>query len=94
MACPTCDHTMQNLGVNGQKIFWCSRCGTLKTVSASFGDHGDYEEIENPIWVRNIIAKANLDTRFNSVSATVVTARFDCRQGYKEPTKLKMELEN
>lgn len=49
MACPTCDHTMQNLGVNGQKIFWCNRCGTIKTVI------GDYEEIEEPIWIQDII---------------------------------------
>ena len=24
--CPTCSHTMQDLGI----WFWCSRCGTLK----------------------------------------------------------------
>ena len=88
MACPTCDHTMQNLGVNGQKIFWCNRCGTIKTVTV------DFEEFEEPIWIRNIITKANLDTRFNSISSTVVTAKFDCRREYKESTKLKMKLEN
>ncbi len=32
MACDTCSHTMQNLGVEGQRIFWCPRCGSLKTV--------------------------------------------------------------
>lgn len=55
MACPTCDHTMQNLGVNGQNIFWCNRCGTIKTVI------GDYEEIEieETIWVKNIIHVAD-----------------------------------
>lgn len=31
MACPNCDHTMQNLGVNGQKVWWCPRCGTVKS---------------------------------------------------------------
>ncbi len=30
MACPTCSATMQNLGVEGQRIFWCPRCGTCK----------------------------------------------------------------
>lgn len=27
MACPICDHTMQNVGI---KVFWCPRCGTVK----------------------------------------------------------------
>lgn len=30
MACPTCDHTMQNLGGTAHKYFWCPRCGTLR----------------------------------------------------------------
>lgn len=56
MACPTCDHTMQNLGVENQKIFWCPRCGTLKTIS------GDYEEIEQTIFIKRIfnVAKKKL----------------------------------
>ena len=33
MACPTCSHTMQNLGLEMNRAFWCPRCGTL-----SFGD--------------------------------------------------------
>lgn len=30
MACPTCDHTMVNLGTIPTG-FWCERCGTIKT---------------------------------------------------------------
>ena len=33
MACPTCDHTMHNVGKTGSGssfLFWCPRCGTLK----------------------------------------------------------------
>ncbi len=33
MPCPTCSHTMQQLGCctdTGLKFFWCPRCGTLK----------------------------------------------------------------
>ena len=32
MACETCDHTMQrvNEGIN-PKVFWCPRCGTIKS---------------------------------------------------------------
>lgn len=33
MSCPTCDHTMHNIGCclhSGLPFFWCPRCGTLK----------------------------------------------------------------
>ena len=32
MPCPTCSHTMQNLGLDsaGRRVFWCPRCGTLR----------------------------------------------------------------
>jgi ssDNA-binding Zn-finger/Zn-ribbon topoisomerase 1 len=36
MACPTCSHTMVHLtSAHGMKFYWCSRCGTLKTVCAA-----------------------------------------------------------
>ena len=31
MACETCDHTMQRVNGGEPKVFWCPRCGTLKT---------------------------------------------------------------
>ena len=36
MACPTCNHTMQSVGEIelGWRIYWCQRCGTLKTKGA------------------------------------------------------------
>lgn len=43
MACPTCDHTMQSIGMHN---FWCPRCGTLKL-------HG---EAEVPKLVNRVIA--------------------------------------
>lgn len=39
MACPTCGHTLQNLGLDPapggterptRRVFWCPRCGTLR----------------------------------------------------------------
>jgi tRNA(Ile2) C34 agmatinyltransferase TiaS len=42
MACPTCSHTMQNLGAEGQRLFWCPRCGTIKSVS------GDHDSVSRP----------------------------------------------
>jgi hypothetical protein len=37
MPCPTCNHTMHNLGISegGGRIFWCPRCGTLKSENLS-----------------------------------------------------------
>ena len=29
MACPTCDHTMQNID---DAVYWCPRCGTVRTI--------------------------------------------------------------
>ena len=54
MSCPTCDHTMQNLGVDNQRIFWCPKCGTLKTES------GDHSEVEQTIWTKRLIESARL----------------------------------
>jgi len=53
MACPNCDHTMQNLGVYNRRIFWCPRCGTLR----------DYREWDDktidsaPMWVEKLRAE-------------------------------------
>jgi len=42
MSCPTCDHTMENVGItgNGGRVFHCPRCGTL---CQAFGSPGGYE---------------------------------------------------
>lgn len=50
MPCPTCNQTMQNLGLDTspKRTFWCPNCGTLKTVC------GDFEESERPALVRRL----------------------------------------
>lgn len=35
-SCPTCDHTMQNLGGANMPLLWCPRCGTVDRASAVF----------------------------------------------------------
>lgn len=40
MACDTCGHTIQNIGAEGQRIFWCPRCGSLTT---EFGERRSHE---------------------------------------------------
>jgi Zn-finger nucleic acid-binding protein len=46
MACPVCSHTMQSLGLEAERVFWCPRCGTLKMT------RGDHESIEAPWWMK------------------------------------------
>lgn len=56
MACPVCDHTMQNIGVQSGRMFWCPRCGTLKAESSD----GAHSKAEMPIWVRTIVREAHV----------------------------------
>lgn len=39
MSCPTCDHTMHQMGCRSTDLpfFWCPRCGTIKTCDATVG---------------------------------------------------------
>ena len=48
MACKTCDHTMQRVNNGEPPVFWCPRCGTLKTKDMV---HGAPETIEEPMLV-------------------------------------------
>ena len=48
MACETCDHTMQKVNDGMPKVFWCPRCGTIKS-------EGSVPEFEKPI----IVERAN-----------------------------------
>jgi hypothetical protein len=43
MACPTCGHALQNLGLSAgpvgmtRRVFWCPRCGTLREELSDAG---------------------------------------------------------
>ena len=59
MACNTCGHTMQGLVTQeNYKIFWCPRCGHLKSISGK----GDNEFIEDSpsYWGKNVRDAARL----------------------------------
>jgi len=32
MPCAVCNHTIQNIGHPGRRIFWCPRCGSLTEI--------------------------------------------------------------
>lgn len=56
MPCPTCDHTMQNLGVElaadspVNAVFWCPRCGTIKSRRA--GSTEEFVSNSVPFWMQ------------------------------------------
>ena len=48
MSCKTCNHTMQRVNDGLPKVFWCPRCGTLKSEVG-------YPEYEEPKIVQRAI---------------------------------------
>lgn len=79
MSCPTCNHTMQNLGAEGQRIFYCPRCGTLKEYC------GDFFRIELPYWLRQALSLHDLKRQANAVTHTETAVRLIITQGDGEP---------
>ena len=84
MACPVCDHTMQNLGVPGERKFWCPRCGTLKEEIM------EGALVESPIWIRNIVQSAHVGGLTSISYHSVIPVRFTVESTPK--TKLKVSL--
>ena len=46
MSCQTCDHTMQCIFADLPRIFWCPRCGSIKS---DMGTHEEPKLIERVI---------------------------------------------
>lgn len=43
MPCPTCDHTMHNVGTHDTaRVFWCPRCGTVRFSAADTAPPHDH----------------------------------------------------
>jgi hypothetical protein len=53
MPCEICNHTVNNIGVEGRRIFWCPRCGTLRT------ENGDFINSESPWLVKRVRMSAD-----------------------------------
>ena len=43
MNCPTCSHSMCGLGLDTSRMYWCPRCGTIKSL-----DRGDFADVSVP----------------------------------------------
>jgi len=55
MACPTCDHTLQNINAK-PPIFWCPRCGTIKD-----GDSSEEPTIvKRTLWLCDIVLEQQM----------------------------------
>ena len=71
MSCPTCDHTMQRLPLH---IFWCPRCGTLKTPGEREEAPKLVERCREFAIVIYPIAPANFMSNLNSVQTAFAEA--------------------
>lgn len=60
MPCPTCNHTIQNVGIPDRRVFWCPRCGTLtEEILLDLGNKSDpqYRQVpETPKLVERVKA--------------------------------------
>ena len=54
MPCPVCNHTMQNLGLetDARRVFWCPRCGCVKTLTRQSAGLADWEDVTPAQWTR------------------------------------------
>ena len=77
MSCPTCDHTMHCIGTSDPLVFWCPRCGTIKSKD---------EEPDVPTLVQRsldlcektealILGRATGDGRIVEAARSVTTVR-------------------
>ncbi len=60
MACETCDHTMQRVNGGKPSVFWCPRCGTLKTERIIPGERS-FEAPKIVERTRSLCEVANVD---------------------------------
>ncbi len=51
MPCRTCGHTLKNLGLENERVFYCTRCGSLTSLPSP-----DFEDTEVPRWTQVAMA--------------------------------------
>lgn len=80
MPCPTCTHTMKNLGIDDaqRKVFWCSRCGSLKVEHAN-----SFTETEWPALVQRVRNLIN-DVATNKIGTVPELESQFVRRGLKD----------
>lgn len=90
MACPICDHTMQDLGIKdiSHNIYWCPRCGTLKTVNK-------FNSISMTFWSKRIIEAARLSkAEQNVIQSSVVKVDYHVNQRDMSEIMISMDKIN
>jgi transposase len=90
MACPHCDGTMQNLGIDsaGRRTFRCPTCGTLKYERATLGG-ATLEEIETP---RQALALTKLRAAAAVAHELLTTYGFGLEVSEETATNIKYDL--
>jgi len=84
MACPVCDHTMQNLGLGTRTVFWCPNCGTLKTRS------GEHEESEATAIMRHVVREAKIGGVPGLFYQSIVKCLFKVEKAGSGPLKVSI----
>lgn len=69
MPCDTCGHTVQNIGNDITRKFWCPRCGTFLTLTGQ--GESEHRNVEPPALVVRV--KALLDHLPESIAAMLST---------------------
>lgn len=70
MPCEVCGHTVQNVGAEGQRIFWCPRCGTMLT------EKGDFRTSEAPMLVQRVRTIRQCSANLNHPAQAFVCLAF------------------
>jgi hypothetical protein len=84
--CHTCRHTLSNLGLDeaGRRVFWCPRCGSLKTdlKTESAAPHGgdNYTESESPKLVERVRDLLGMLNHLRSLPRDVTTQMVAVRE--------------
>lgn len=65
MACKTCDHTMQRVNDGYPRVFWCPRCGTLKSEGMALCQVREFERPK--IVERSMALCATIDDVLNDL---------------------------
>ena len=86
MSCPTCDHTMQSLGIteDGLNSWWCPRCGTLRQRSSEEPESFD-DEVPQLVARCREVAKAYL-----SIALINVWHQFGIGEAINKPDKRRV----
>lgn len=84
MSCPTCQHTMTNLGVPEKRVFWCPRCGTVKSCTAG-GEVADRPALVGDVLMSCVLGKDTPSSVIYTIAKSVGLGGLDLGDSEPEP---------